>query len=111
MPSVRRRWLPNDLRICGSILPFCRVLLSDAVVIAVALLIPLTRTVAQTPAPGVTVCVGDCNQDRMVTVDEVVIGVGIALGTLSLATCPEFRGGEPGTVSIDDIIKAVNNVL
>jgi hypothetical protein len=56
-------------------------------------------------------CVGDCNRDASVTVDEIVTGVNIALGNSSIDTCPAFDGDGSGTVTVDEIITAVNNAL
>ena len=54
---------------------------------------------------------GDCDRDGMVTVAELVTGVDIALGTLPIDSCPAFGGDGDGQVSIDTLVKAVNNAL
>ena len=56
-------------------------------------------------------CVGDCNHDRTVTVDELVSGVDIALGTGSLSTCTSLDTNGDGAVSIDELITAVSAAL
>jgi NHL repeat-containing protein len=56
-------------------------------------------------------CVGDCDNGGSVTVDEIVTGVNIALGLLSLDQCPRFDCEGIGRVEIDCIIKAVAAVL
>ena len=38
----------------------------------------------------VVACVGDCNGDGMVSVDEMVEGVRISLGEAPLSQCPAF---------------------
>ena len=55
-------------------------------------------------------CIGDCNGDHAVTVDEILILVNIVLGTAQPSACPN---GIPsgGTVDIALIIQAVNNAL
>lgn len=56
-------------------------------------------------------CVGDCNGDGEVTVDEVVRGVNIALGGLAVSECvPADRDGD-GAVTIDEIVAAVQAAL
>jgi hypothetical protein len=56
-------------------------------------------------------CVGDCNQDGMVTVDEILVGVNIALGGEPSATCPALTTNRNDTVTIDEILQAVNSAL
>lgn len=56
-------------------------------------------------------CVGDCNYDRSVTVDEIVRAVNVALASLSLGSClPADASGE-GDVTIDDLLRAVAALL
>ncbi|HSP95961.1 MAG TPA: hypothetical protein VL049_01780 [Candidatus Dormibacteraeota bacterium] len=52
---------------------------------------------------------GDCNADMVVTIDELVRSVGIALGAATVDTCPRGDVNEDGTVSIDEIVKAVKS--
>lgn len=68
---------------------------------------------AQTATPTVTpvVCVGDCDRSGAVTVDELITGVNIALGTLPLDQCTLFDASGSGTVTVDEILTAVNNAL
>ncbi len=68
---------------------------------------PSIPTASVTPA----VCVGDCNHDGAVTVDELVTGVNMALGGLPLDQCPVFDADGNGEVTIDEILRAVNNAL
>ena len=56
-------------------------------------------------------CVGDCNRDTAVTVDELLTMVNIALGNASLASCELGDAGGDGTITIDEILTAVNNAL
>lgn len=69
-----------------------------------------TPTATATEASGTT-CVGDCNGDGQVTVDEVVTGVNIALGVVPASACAAFDGNGDGTVTVDEILQAVNNAL
>src|SRR5262245_1228854 len=57
------------------------------------------------------VCVGECNQQSGVTVDELITGVNIALDKLGLEACPTFDVNGDGHVTIDEIVLAVNNAL
>jgi hypothetical protein len=67
-------------------------------------------TPTPTTTPG-TACTGDCNDDNNVTVDELVRGVNIALGTADLDTCPSFDTSEDGQVTVNELVRAVNNAL
>jgi hypothetical protein len=69
---------------------------------------------ASTPTPSPTAgpsCRGDCNADGSVTVDELIQGVNIALGTLPLGACMSFDVNGDGAVTVDELVQAVNNAL
>ena len=60
-------------------------------------------------AAGVTAgCVGDCNHDLVVAVNELVLGVHIALGSLRVDLCPAFDVDEDGTVTVDELVAGVD---
>lgn len=54
---------------------------------------------------------GDCNGDHDVTVDELVKGVNIALGTLALGECRVFDSSNDSKVTVDELVVVVNNAL
>jgi hypothetical protein len=56
-------------------------------------------------------CVGDCNGDGSVTVDELLIAVNIALENLPAQRCPVFDVNGDGTVTVNEILAGVNNAL
>jgi ELWxxDGT repeat protein len=56
-------------------------------------------------------CAGDCNGDFRVAIDELVRGVGIALGATPVGACASFDGNADGAVSIAELIGAVNAAL
>lgn len=56
-------------------------------------------------------CVGDCDGDARVTVDELVRGVGIALGGAAADTCVSFDRNADGAVSIAELVAAVAAAL
>ncbi len=56
------------------------------------------------------VCVGDCNGDGQVAVNELVTGVNIALGR-RIETCRAFDADESGQVTIDELTSAVSNAI
>jgi hypothetical protein len=69
---------------------------------------PCAGTACQSrPPPGA----GDCNHDLAITIDELVLGVDIALGKKPLATCPAFDADQSGAVSVDELLLAVRALL
>ena len=56
-------------------------------------------------------CGGDCDHNGTVTIDELISGVDIALGTSPLASCLSLDTNGDGQVSIDEIIQAVTAAL
>jgi hypothetical protein len=74
----------------------------------------MTPTSITSPAPTATTgpthpCTGDCNGDGHVNVNELIVAVNIALGSAEPGACPAFGGAK--TVTITDLIKAVNDAL
>ena len=56
-------------------------------------------------------CVGDCNWDSQVTIDELLRGVNGALSTAPLSACEMFDDDGAGTVTVDKVLRCVNNAL
>jgi hypothetical protein len=56
-------------------------------------------------------CIGDCDEDGAVRIPELIRGVGIALGEQLLEVCPSFDRDGSGTVSVGELIAAVNAAL
>lgn len=57
-----------------------------------------------------TVCVGDCNGDGSVTVDEIVTMVNAALSG-GIGGCDAGDADGSGSITVDEIVTAVNNAL
>jgi hypothetical protein len=55
-------------------------------------------------------CTGDCDDNGMVAINELILGVNIALGSLPVSACPAFENAQ-GMVDIAQLIKGVNNAL
>jgi YVTN family beta-propeller protein len=55
----------------------------------------------------VRACAGDCNLDRAVTVDEVLLGVNIALGNAFATACRAADADGDQEVSINELVSAV----
>jgi hypothetical protein len=56
-------------------------------------------------------CVGDCNGDGWVAVNEMVLGVNIALALRPLEMCREFDRSGSQAVEIDELIAAIGFAL
>lgn len=69
----------------------------------------ITPTATPTPTTPVTGpgCPGDCNDDGEVTIDDIVLIVNIALGTISVQACPSADRDHDHNITIEDIISAV----
>src|SRR5262245_43278030 len=63
------------------------------------------------PVYGAPLCVGDCDGDGAVTVNELITGVGIVLGTMPLGECPALDPGGDAGVDVSRLVIAVNNTL
>ncbi len=66
-------------------------------------------TVPPTPTPSM--CVGDCDHDGKVSVDELIRGIYIALDILPLSDCEAFDRGGDGVVTIDDLVQAIDGSI
>ena len=74
-----------------------------------------TATPTASPTPTATlpvggVCVGDCNGNGSVAINELVLGVNIALGLASVDACPTFAC-QGADVAINCLVQGVNNAL
>ncbi|MGH7785686.1 MAG: hypothetical protein ACRERC_02410 [Candidatus Binatia bacterium] len=56
-------------------------------------------------------CVGDCNVNDRVAVNELILGVNIALGSNALEQCSPCDANGNGAVAVGELIQAVNNAL
>jgi autotransporter-associated beta strand protein len=70
-----------------------------------------TTLATPTRTAAVPFCTGDCNGDGVVLVNELVLGVNIALETLPFTACSAFDSDEDGRVTIPELIQAVNHAL
>ncbi|MGH7290888.1 MAG: hypothetical protein ACREJT_06735, partial [Myxococcota bacterium] len=72
---------------------------------------PITPSPSPTNTPAPIPCVGDCDGGSAVSINELIVGVNIALGTLSVDRCPAFDPSGDGNVAINELIAAVANAL
>ena len=69
-----------------------------------------TPTATSIPAPAES-CVADCNGDGMVTVNELVASISVALGRAPLSACPASDRNADSSVMIGDLIDGVGGAL
>jgi hypothetical protein len=67
--------------------------------------------VSAAPPPPPPICVGDCNGDGGVVINELLIGVNIAADRAPLSTCALLDVDDDGAVKVNELIRAVNNAL
>jgi hypothetical protein len=75
-----------------------------------------TPTQPSGPTPTATnpptgACIGDCNDDGEVAVNEMISGVNIALGNSDVDTCPSFDTNGDDAVTVNELIGGVNALL
>lgn len=75
----------------------------------IPLLVLIGSLAARGPAVAQT-CVGDCDGDGTVEINELILGVNIALDVFAISQCPSLDDGQ-GRVTVDRLIVAVNNAL
>lgn len=56
-------------------------------------------------------CIGDCDFSQRVTVEEMVLGVDIALGRAAVSRCAVFDANGDRKVGVNELIAAVRNSL
>lgn len=71
---------------------------------------PLILLLAAAPAAAQT-CVGDCDGDGVVRIEEIILGVRIAQGVAALQMCPAFDVTPDGVLRIDELVRGVNSAL
>ena len=62
-----------------------------------------------TPVPAL--CVGDCNGNGVITVDEIITMMNEVLGNVPLSACLDGNASNGGRITVGDILSAVNNAL
>ncbi len=73
--------------------------------------LPAASPTTQTPTPTPPRCGGDCNGDGRVLINELIVGVNIALDTQPLSACPAFDTGGDGRVTVNELVTAVTHAL
>jgi Trypsin len=67
---------------------------------------------APTPTPVPLVpCIGDCNRNRVVTTNELLLMINVALGKFPSAYCLEGDANADGVITVDELVRAVGAAL
>lgn len=70
-----------------------------------------TPTALPDGGAGGRACPGDCGNNQLVTVDEVITGVAILLGLRSVNDCLSLDENRDGRVAVNEIVAAVSRLL
>src|SRR6185436_1835654 len=62
-------------------------------------------------APAFAGCTGDCDRNGRVAVNELIAGVNVALGRLSMESCEAIDRDGDGHADIDDLVHAVGDAV
>jgi hypothetical protein len=69
-----------------------------------------TSTATETATP-LLLCSGDCNDDSRVTVNEIVMSVGIAVAGYDIGQCPRADVDDNGQVTVDELVLIIDNAM
>jgi hypothetical protein len=64
-----------------------------------------------TPTEPAPACTGDCDGNNAVAINELVVGVNVALDSMPATVCVRFDADDDGRVTIPELIQAVGNAL
>jgi hypothetical protein len=70
-----------------------------------------TATLTPTATAPTPSCSGDCKGDDVVSIDDLLAMVNIALGNDEVATCEAGDQNQDGQISVDEILLAVDKAL
>lgn len=75
------------------------------------LLILTVLTIGYSDRALAQICVGDCDENNLVRVNELIIGVNIALDRVALSQCESFDANGSLAVEVNELVQGVNNAL
>lgn len=70
-----------------------------------------TASVGPTATPCTDSCPGDCNANGFVAINEVILGVDIALGSAEVEACPQVDRDCDEVAAVNEIIAAIDAAL
>jgi hypothetical protein len=68
-------------------------------------------TPTHTASPPLRACVGDCDGNRAVAINEMLVGINIALGLRTVDSCLPFDSDASGSVEIYELLAAVSAIV
>jgi hypothetical protein len=71
----------------------------------------VSPSITPTASPTPTTIPGDCAGNGVVSIEDLITGVNIALDNLPISACPAFDVNGDGKVTIDELILAINAAL
>ncbi len=71
----------------------------------------LAAVICASTTRAAAACVGDCNGNGVVAINELILGVNVALGSASTSACPVFDSNLDQEVRINELLGGVNNGL
>lgn len=63
------------------------------------------------PAAAHGACTGDCDDDKAVSIDELITLVNVALGNVSVDVCPYGDRDHDRVIAIDELVRAVGHAV
>lgn len=78
--------------------------------LAAVLVVAAGPAAAQLPT-SVPACVGDCDANTTVTVDEILLGITIALGERAVSICRAFDRDGSTTLTVDELVSGLDSAL
>lgn len=69
-----------------------------------------TRVPSEIPTPPI-LCAGDCSADGAVTINEIILAIGLGLGAGSLENCRAADRDGNGAITVDELIAAIRSAL
>ena len=91
--------------------PVQRQALSCSMRMAVRALLLIAAATMRSEAAGAQACVGDCNSDGRVAVNEIVTMVNIGLGNTDASSCTRGDSDANGAITVNEIVAAVASAL
>ena len=71
----------------------------------------LALFVVATSAAAQDLCIGDCDSNGAVRIDELLVGVNIALGRAPLARCSGFDTNANGVLQVNELLSGVRSSI
>jgi hypothetical protein len=74
-------------------------------------LLGVDGTIAVEEPPPPPACAGDCDASGEVSINELLLGVNILVGSVASGQCPAMDTNADGAVAVNELVQAVNVAL